>query len=357
MLVRFATTWDSQCGVADYSRELVSELAKTLDVQVVSLDPGAVSTPRDLATKLNLADLAHIQFQYPFFGGMQAHRNWFIELIQAVHVPLVVTIHELDLGEKDPFLVRAYKRWLNKNLFGRSEIDRLIVHSSEYKKSLVDLGIESGDIRVIPMWVPRVAQPEISPEQAKSELGLGGKKLVTIFGFVVKRKGYDLALDSLPHWPENTALLIAGGPHAGDYTGYFSHLKRRIEEEGLSELVKITGYLPEERVPIVMAATDVIAAPFLEMSSSWSMMYAIAYGKPIVASDLPQNRELAAQSHCLVLFKTGDHQEFASVLSEVMRDQSKLEALSAAAREYAVSRTVADAADDTINVYRELVAF
>ncbi|MCL6628502.1 MAG: glycosyltransferase [Armatimonadetes bacterium] len=357
MLVRFATTWDSPCGVADYSHELVGELAKTLDVQVVSLDPGAISTSRELAAKLYLADLAHVQFQYPFFGGMRVHRNWFTRLLRDVHIPLVVTLHELDLGERDIFLISAYKRWLNRSLFGRREIDRLVVHSSEYKRSLVNLGVESGDIRVIPMWVPRVVPPRISPEQAKSELGLGGKKVVTIFGFVVKRKGYDLALDSVRHWPENTVLLIAGGPHAGDYTGYFSYLKRRIEEEGLSELVKVTGYLPEERVPIIMAATDVIAAPFLEMSSSWSMMYAIAYGKPIIASDLPQNRELAAQAYCLVLFKTGDHREFANVLSEVVRDESRLEALSAAAREYAASRTVAHAASDTISVYRELVAF
>jgi glycosyltransferase involved in cell wall biosynthesis len=355
MKVNFATTWESQCGVANYSRELVGELAKKVNIEIVSLDFSTAPKVGELAAKLNSGDLAHVQFQYPFCGGMRFHRNWFPKLLRDIRVPLVVTIHELDLGDNELLFWRIYKRWLNNRLFAQPEIDRLIVHSSEHRRKILNLGVEPEDIRIIPLWVPKVVHIDISQEEAKASLGLSGRKVVTIFGFVVKRKGYDLALDSLCSWPADTVLLIAGGPHVCDRTDYFSHLQQRIDRERLSDRVRITGYVSDDDVPVVMAATDLVAAPFIEMSSSWSMMYAIAYGKPIIASNLPQNQELNSHAHCLVLFKAGSSRDFAQKLGEVIQDKSRLEALSTAARNYAATRTVVHAAKETLKVYEELV--
>jgi len=354
MDVKFATTWEASCGVAGYSRSLVAELEKHARIEVVSLDPGSVTSPASLAARLNQGDVVHIQHQYPFFGGMALHRNWFNRVLGRLKRPPVVTVHELDLGDSDSPPMRAYKRWFNKRLFAARQIGRIVVHTSEYRDRLTGLGIEPSRIRVIPMWVPSITQSDVSPDAAKSELGLAGKKVVTIFGFVVRRKGYDLALEALRRWPEDVTLLIAGGPHPGDRTGFFDTLKDRIAAEGLSARVVITGYLPEDRVPLVMAAADVIAAPFTMMSSSWSMMHAIAYRKPIVASDLPPMREMNERTPCLTLFNPGDSGDFAAKVIELLKDGDEMRRAVAAVDSYAQTWTAARAAADTMAAYREV---
>jgi len=354
MKVTFATTWESRCGIAAYSRSLIAELEKRVEIEVVSLDPGAFQSPARLAARLNQGDLAHIQHQYPFFGGMALHRNWLTGVLRRLAVPLVVTVHELDLGDSDSWPIRMYKRWFNRYLFCRAEIDRILVHTSEYRGKLRDLGIEPEDIRVVPMGVPKLPQPAVSSDEAKVQLGLAGRKIVTIFGFVVRRKGYEIALEALRHLPDDTVLLIAGGAHPGDRTGFFDELKDRIASEGLSRRAVVTDYLPEHRVPVVMAAADVVAAPSIEISSSWSLMHAMAYGKPIVASDLPATREINARLPCLSLFKVADPLDLAEKVRELLEDERKLEAAAAAVRSYAQEWSVALAAAETLAIYEEL---
>ena len=346
--VAFATTWDDQCGIAVYSRSLVAELERHVEVDVVSLDRQGRLPLGQLAERLNQGDVIHIQHQYPFFGGMALHRNWFRRLLKRLQKPLVVTIHELDLGEDDVWPLKMYKPWLNHHLFGAAEIDRIIVHTRGHQDSLITLGIEPEDVRIVPEGVPRVPKVTISPEAAKLELGLAGRKVVTIFGFVVRRKGYEVALEALGRLPDDVVLVIAGGCHPSDRTGYFEEMKSHLPHR-----VMITDYLPDDQIPIVMAATDVIAAPFTEMSNSGSIMRAIAYGKPIVASDLPATREINERLPCLILAQAGDPCDFAARISDVLaNDREAVKAVQAYADEFTVARS----AEETLAIYQELVS-
>lgn len=355
MKVTFASTWDSQCGIATYSQSLAAELEKHVSIERLSLDAGAISTHARLAAQLNLGDVAHIQHQYPFFGGMALHRNWFRQVVSRIRVPLIVTVHELDLGDSDLRPIRSYKRWFNRHLFCPHEIYRLVVHSSEYQDKLSKLGIPKHEIRVIPEGVPYVQQPDILSEEAKSALGFPGKRVVTIFGFVVKRKGYEVALEALRHWPEDVVLLIAGGPHPGDRTGFFDRLKKRISREGLSERVSVTGYLPEKQLQTAMAATDVILAPFTSMSNSGSILRSMAYRKPIVASDLSWTHEINERRPCLSLFKVGDSIGLTEKVAELLEFENRLSEAASAVRSYAEFWNVGRAATEMVSLYKELL--
>ena len=348
MKVAFATTWNSKCGVAAYSRSLIAELEKKAKIDVVSLDRDMTQTPIRLAARLNEGDIIHIQHQYPFFGGMAFHRNRFRQVLKRLKKPLVVTVHELDLGDWDTLPIRMYKRWFNNRLFADSEI---IVHSLEYRDKLKDIGIQPESIHVIPMGVPAIVQPEISEDAAKSALGLAGKRVITIFGFVVRRKGYETALEALHHLPDDTVLLIAGGQHPDDHTGFIDELNKQIN---LSGRLVITGYLPENQVPLVMAATDVIIAPFTLMSSSWSMMDAMAYGKPIIASDLPATREINERLPCLSLFKASNPKDLADKVLDLLEDEQKMTDAITTVQTYAETFTVGKSAAETIAVYEEI---
>lgn len=266
-----------------------------------------------------------------------------------------MTVHELDLGERDSWPMRMYKLWFNRRLFGGNEIDRFVVHTAEYKDKLKRLGIPAGDIRVIPEGVPTVETALFSSDDAKARLGLSGKRVLTIFGFVVRRKGYEAAIEALRSLPNDVILMIAGGCHSSDRTGFFDEVKDRIEAAGLSQRVMITDYLPDDRIPLVMAATDIVLAPFTAMSNSSSLLRVIAYQKPIVASDLPATREMNARRQCLTLANPGDPDDLAEKIRALLSNAWMRDTAVSAMQAYAEEFTVARAAKETFAVYKELL--
>jgi D-inositol-3-phosphate glycosyltransferase len=355
MKITFATTWNARCGIAVYSRSLVAELRKKARVEIVSLDADAAQSPVRIANQLDEGDVAHIQHQYPFFGGMAFYRNSFRRAIVRLKRPLVVTVHELDLGDDDLLPMRIYKGWFNTHLFGGGEVDRFIVHTADYRERLERMGIRAADIRVIPEGAPAVDAPAISAEDAKAGLGLAGRRVLTIFGFVVRRKGYEVALDALHQLPGDVSLVIAGGCHPEDRTGFYDSVKARVEAMGLSKRVLITDYLPDEHVPTVMAATDIVLAPFTDMSNSGSLLRAIAYQKPIVASDLPATREINARRQCLTLARAGDSCDLADKVRGLLDNEWMRTTAISAVGSYAAEFSIARIAEETLSVYEELL--
>jgi glycosyltransferase involved in cell wall biosynthesis len=111
------------------------------------------------------------------------------------------------------------------------------------------------------MWVPK-PRISLSPEEAKQKLGLTGRFVVTAFGFIVPRRGYETLLEALSSLPEETLLVFAGGPHPLDRTGYYAKLMSLISEHPLRCRIHVTGYLPEQDVDLWLAASNVVVAPF-----------------------------------------------------------------------------------------------
>jgi glycosyltransferase involved in cell wall biosynthesis len=179
--------------------------------------------------------------------------------------------------------------------------------------------------------------------------------VLTIFGFVVKRKGFDLAIAAMRHLPDDVALLIAGGAHPDDQTGFVDEVQDRIDSEGLSKRMVITGYLPDTSIPIAMAATDITIAPFTAISNSGSILTSMAYGKPIITADLPWSQEINARKQRLLLFRAGDSEDLAAKIKNVLDDHTLRLTLIRAVKSYAKTWTVAQSASKTVAAYKELM--
>src|SRR5262249_32917961 len=158
-------------------------------------------------------------------------------------------------------------------------------HTQRDRERLMALGATAERIEVISVGVP-TADPMPDSKLAKREFGLEGRRVVTLFGFLSAKKGHRLAIDTLKQLPDDVTLLFAGDRHPDDRTEYVPNLQAYLAAEGLAERVRMTGYLPDEVIPIVMAATDVAVAPFVQSSGSASLAHLFAYGRAIVASDI-----------------------------------------------------------------------
>ena len=370
------TPWRARCGISDYSRNLVVATESRDDVSAVRIVDAPEDAARDgllnalrshaanearfrvLGEQMNSdgPTVAHVQHQYFFFGGVAPYRNHARAFLSAVRVPLVMTVHEIADPERSSSFV---KRWAlgitNRANFLHPAIGRLIVHTYLDRQRLVALGVTAERINVIPVGVPS-AEPMPDSGTAKQDLGLTGRRVVTLFGFLSAKKGHRLAIEALKHLPDDVILLFAGSRHPDDHTDYVERLRAFAEESGLAERVRITGYLPEAQIPVVMAATDVAVTPFIQSSGSASLAHLFAYGRAIVASDIAPHREIIAnEGECLALFRSEDASELAAAVRNVLDDLPRREKLQAAALRYAERHSYDKVATATVEIYKRIV--
>src|SRR5205085_11422018 len=106
----------------------------------------------------------------------------------------------------------------------------------------------------------------------------------------------------------------------------------------------------------VMSATDLILAPFTESSGSGSLAFAMASGKPILASDIEPHREIVGDTTgALALYPLAQETALAEEIDSLHKSPSRLKALSEAAREYSAKHSYARTAEETVAVYRSIL--
>jgi glycosyltransferase involved in cell wall biosynthesis len=86
------------------------------------------------------------------------------------------------------------------------------------------------------------------------------------------------------------------------------------------------------------------------MSASASLNYALARGKAVIASDLPE----IAGLECVRLFRRGDAEALAAAVREVMGSAERERELAEAARRYAAAHSYGALAQETLRLYQEL---
>lgn len=335
------------CGVADYTRYLAAELERLVEI-------AWLEHPQRFRPAMNSADIIHLQHQYFLFGGVAPWKSSFQRFARSVTAPLVVTVHEIAEAAGSP-IRRFLISLTNRRTFGQPAIRHLFVHTQNDVRRLRSWVHPSVPITVLRHPVPD-APVLPSKTEARRALEIGGSFVVTIFGFLARNKGHADAIRAMASAPPEVFLLIAGGRHPDDRSSYSRDLERLIQDLGLGDRVRITGYLSPDGVAQAMAATDLALAPFTSGSGSGSLAMALACGRPILASDAPGNLEIAQEMEGgMALFRAGDTADLAARLAELVHAPQRLHEMALASREYARSHTWAEAARNTVAIYRSVL--
>ncbi len=353
------TSWEEQCGIADYSRALVAALRMEevrVDVVQASFDKQDKTHYASMGRALNVGDVAHIQHSYAFFGGMHPLKCGWGALAGQVEKPLVVTVHELDEKASGALPVPAkievaLKHQLNKSTFTHRAIDSWVCHAATVRDALLNLGVSPSRIFCRPLPIDRPPEPPSDPDALKRRWGLEGRMILVILGFLSRRKGYDLALKALKELPPQYSLVAAGGEHPTDKSNTTSWLLQQAAELGVQPRFTITGYLKEDELEQAAAMADIVLAPFREMSASASLGYALARGKPVIASDLPGNMGL----ECVRYFESGNATSLALAIRDLGANPERRIELAKQAREFAAERSYDTFAKEMIQVYQEVL--
>ena len=370
------TTVGDRCGIAAYSRGLIAGLLTLpgLEIEVVPVTVGRQETAHYVAQaeRLNApdVDLVHIQHEFSFWGGILPRASAYWELRYLIKKPVVLTAHTTN-SVAEMFGVRKERRpikWLAKKLLLLNSRYRdsveiapfvtalTIAHTEEGRSALVARGANPAFVRVIPSGIPDRAEAPTGGRSFRDRFGLGDRRLITIFGYLVPSKGYELTLDVLPRLDPGVRFVIAGGPRNEASERYAAELRHEIEKRGLQDRVTITGILADDEIPEAMAASEIVLAPHTLATGSYSVTIPISQGRPIIASDLACFREINARVPCLELFRAGDAEDYGRRIEALLADEERRSQLSSAAREYARRTSWPKVAELTRDAYAAAIS-
>lgn len=274
----------AECGIGNYSRELVTSLrreAPDIDIVVIAeRDPRAIETHDVLrawhreepwvdaiagAVARVRPDVVHVQHEENFLGR-DRRLLALLARLRADGIRTVVTLHTVHGGVRGG----AYHRRLAR------ASDQLVVHQRTGNGDvLLAQGVPADRVRVIAHGTPALALPDRAA--ARAQLGLPAEgPLALFFGFIHFRKRVHVAVEAFERCADelgDARFVIAGRlrrSHLLDtlYTARFERLLRRGIASG--RIIYRPGFVPPEHKAAYYAAADVVVMPHVQPYGSAS---------------------------------------------------------------------------------------
>lgn len=259
--------------------------------------------------------------------------------------PLVLTAHDVLPREAGPGQRDAQRR-----LYAR--MDAVIVHSEHGRERLVDdLGVPAAKVHAIPhgafTHLTRIAPAPLPVELRATP---DERPVVMLFGLIRPYKGLDVLLDA---W---RALAADGDPGADLWVVGLPKYDVSALRRAAPESVRfVDRFVSDAETAAVFRRADAVVLPYREIDQSGVLFTALAFGRPMVLSDVGGFPEVAAEG-AAELVPAGDATALAGALRTVLGDRARRRALASRAAELAGARYSWDAiADAHRAVYASLV--
>jgi glycosyltransferase involved in cell wall biosynthesis len=229
-------------------------------------------------------------------------------------------------------------------------MDAVVVHSEHGARRLAeDFEISPDRLEVIPHgafdYLTRQSDEVALPEELRRVEG----PVIVAFGLVRPYKGTDVLLEAFAK-VSGAELWIVGMP--------------RMPMDQLRELAArapgtvrfVDRFVTDPEIPAFMRRADLVALPYRNIEQSGVLYTALAFGRPLVLSDVggfPEVAELGAAK----LSPVENPDALAQVLQELLDDPSERERIAAGALEAARGRYSWDQIGrKTVALYERLLA-
>jgi glycosyltransferase involved in cell wall biosynthesis len=235
-------------------------------------------------------------------------------------------------------------------LYNRA-VDRVIAISEGVRAALLQAGVHSEHIRVVPSGVDVATFAGVDPaarETMRRAWRVGpDATLVLVVGALEQRKGHLVLLEAarrLATKRRDIRLVFCGDGSERERLGRAAAT--------LEEAVVFAGFRRD--VAACLAAADVVALPSLHEGLGVAALEAMASGRPVVASRVGGLGEVVVAEETGLLVPPGDVEALAAALDRLAADAAWRARLGAAGRARVVARhTMARMAEGTLACYEE----
>lgn len=274
---------------------------------------------------INNVEVLSVQHEFGIYGGPAG--SHLLELLRAVHMPVVTTLHTV-LAEPN-----TDQRAVMTELDALS--NRFIVMAERARQLLESVyGVAPEKIDLIPHGV--IDMPFMDSNFYKDEFGVEGKTVLLTFGLLSPNKGIEKVIAAMPAiLAENPAVvyIVLGATHpnlvAAEGERYRESLEQLARDLGVADQVLFHNrFATLEELKEFIGAADIYLTPYLNEAqvTSGTLAYAFGAGKAIVSTPYWHAQELLAEG-CGVLVPFADSGAIAAGVNALLSEPTRMTAM------------------------------
>ena len=150
-------------------------------------------------------------------------------------------------------------------------------------------------------------------------------------------------------WSKRWQLVIVGGRNYWKS----SPVVQKVEQLGLQDQVKLTGYIPDEDLPAIYNGADLFCLPSLYEGFGLPVLEAMACGVPVITSNSSSLPEVAGDA--AILSDPYNVDEIASAMERILEEPELAQELRQRGLARAAQFTWEKTARETIAVYEKVL--
>jgi glycosyltransferase involved in cell wall biosynthesis len=229
--------------------------------------------------------------------------KYFLDCLSAAKTADIVHLHApnmlgalcaLFIPEKTRLLVHWHSDVINKGLLGKvlrpleyallRRANSIVATSQVYADASESLAPFKNKISVVPIGIPDSKyEGSAPPFSLKLEEQIGSRKIILAVGRLVPYKGFDVLIQAAEQMSnDSVVVIVGGGPQQQE-------LQLSIEYYGVKDRVVLAGILSDAELHTLFERATLYCLPSTNRAEAFGvvLLEAMAYGLPIVASDIP----------------------------------------------------------------------
>jgi len=251
------------------------------------------------------SSVAHMELFLAFANRMKIKTNLILEMHEVV-----------DPLEESILPVRLYSRLAGRMIMKRA--DAFTTQSSSAKDRVAQIyKLDERRIFVVPVGLYQDYKRPSDKNTSKKELGIEEEFIILYFGMIRKYKGVPYLVEAFNKLPRDVAQhsrLVIAGEDWGDETSLDDVISSSPYK---GQITYRPQFVPDDMIPRYFSAADVVVLPYLRTAGSGVANIALAYGKPIITSDLETMRECLADYEGAMFAPVGDSAAITEKLKEI----------------------------------------
>ncbi|MHA1249031.1 MAG: glycosyltransferase family 4 protein [Candidatus Helarchaeota archaeon] len=229
-----------------------------------------------------------------------------IILANLFKIPFILTLHGFPLTQS--FFQKVYHT-IYHNLIGNfifKKSSKLIFVSKsllfDYRFLINQNNIKK--IIIIPNGINiKELTKNSNAENIINKLNLKNHRILFSIGRLDKTKGFQNVIKIFKNLSENfNVVYLIAGPDSG----YRSELQNLIKKNNLENKIFLLGLVDEQRKRDLYAAAEIVLCPSLYEPFGIVILEAMAFGKPIISSNIGGIKEIIKDNYDGILVNPGD---------------------------------------------------
>ena len=259
------------------------------------------------------------------------------KLAKKYNKPFIVTQHNTFIDYKSLLTTLEH---LNDMAIGKAvlkDADKILTVSKETKKYVLRLGADKTKTSVMYNGVDTKCFQTADKTRSRKKLNLpDDRRIVFSVRRLVYKNGLDTLIESVPEvareFPDVLFVVAGKGPSR-------QLIEDRINELGIGNNIMLTGFVPDELLPVYYNASDYFVLPSASGEGLPLVLFeAMACGLPVVATTVGGTPEIVEQKKNGVLVPARNPKKMAKGLLELLKNEKLTKSIGEQARTDIVSR-------------------